>query len=151
MSKTKNEKAPSAANARGQKISTSKRYDFSELDAITQGGKRVTMAIAADLREHAPAALRKLTTNRDALKAIDLAEAIKVRYFVFGGRLMHEAAGCIAIPIPDDTHAADQLPLAAAMVNTRLSEISDTTLWTPLLSAEDRARIAPIVDGGAAA
>jgi hypothetical protein len=141
-----NKKAPSAANARGQKKSTSKRYDFSELNAITQGGKRVTIAIAADLREHAPAVLRKLTTNRDALRAIDLAEAIKASYLVFGGRLMHEAAGCIAIPIPNDTHAADQLPLAAAMVNTRLSEISDTTLWTPLLNPADRARIAHILN-----
>jgi hypothetical protein len=151
MSKTKNEKAPSAANARGQKISTSKRYYFSELDAITQGGKRVTMAIAADLRDYPPPVLRRLTTNRDALQAIDLAEVMKARYLVFGGRLMNESAGAIAIQIPSNHAAHALLPLAVETVKNRLAELSDVTMWTPLVDGTDRERLKPIIGAGGAA
>lgn len=145
-----NEKAPGAGQrARGQRTTTPS-YDFDALLKQTQG-KRTTLAIAADLHEHPPAAVRRLTTNRDALKAIDLAEAIKARYIVLGGHLMNEGAGAIAVPIPDGTTASEQLPLAVLMVHGRLSEFSAGTLWTQLLTDEDRAGIASALNAGGAA
>lgn len=150
QSTSTNELTPGAASAKGQRKTPSNRYDFSELNAVTQC-KRLSIAIAADLQEHPPEALRRLTKNLDALKAIYLAESIKARYLVFGGRLMHEDAGCIAVTIPDDAMAAEQLTVTVQAVNARLMDMSDCTMWCPLLSARDRARIAPILLAGGAA
>jgi hypothetical protein len=150
QSTSTNELIPGAVNARGHRKSGTKRFDFSELNAVSQG-KRLSIAIAADLQEHPPEALRRLTKNLDALKAIYLAESIKARYLVFGGRLMHEDAGCIAVTILDHAMAAEQLTTAVEAVNARLMEMSDCTMWCPLLNSKDRMRIAPrLVVGGTA-
>ena len=114
-------------------------------------GKRVTMAIAADLRVHGPATLKRLTTIQDALNAIALADAMKARYIVFGGRLMNSGAGAVAVPVLDGDHAEEQLSQAVELVDSRLSEFSDTTIWMPLLNEATRKRVTSVIqkEGGA--
>ena len=145
-----NEKAPGVRGARGQRKATNQQFDFSELLANTQG-KRCTLGIIADLHLHPTAVLRRLVTNLDALKALELASAMKARYIVLGGRLMTEKAGAIAIPIPSDHAANALLPLAVETVNRRLAELSDMTMWTPLVDGADRERLKPIIGAGGAA
>ncbi len=144
-----NEKAPSVAVAKGQKNRANNNLDFSELLANTQG-KRCTLGIVADLQLHPTDVVRQLVTNLDALKALKLADVLKVRYIVLGGHLMTEKAGAFAISIPDDHNAHALLALAVGPVNGRLAKMSDVTMWTLLVNEADSQRLKPIIGAGGA-
>jgi len=129
-----NDKAPSAANARGPENNTSKCLNFNQYSEQVQG-KRYTFALVADLTLYPAKELRGLLPNRRALMALGLAEAMHCRYFIAAGQLMASNAEVLAMTLASDANV-ENLTASVLAAHSRMSEISDTTAWTLLLSNE---------------
>ena len=140
----KNEKAPSAANARGPKNNTSKSLNFNQHAEQLQG-KRLTSALVADLTLHPANQLRELYPNRSVLVALKLAEAMGYRYFIAAGQLIASNAEVFVLTLASDANV-ENLTASVLDAHSRMSEISDTTAWTLLLSNEIRDVVAQALE-----
>ena len=139
-----NEKAPVAANARGPKNNTSKCLNFNQHAEQVQG-KRLTSALVADLTLHPANQLRELYPNRSVLMALKLAEAMGYRYFIAAGKLMATNGDAFAMTLASDADV-ENLTASVQAAHSRMSEISDTTAWTLLLSNEIRDVVAQALE-----
>ncbi len=139
-----NDKAPDAANARGPKNNTSKCLNFNQHAEQVQG-KRYTFAIVADLTLYAAKELRELLPNRRALMALDLAQAMCCRYLIAAGQLMASNAEVFAMTLASDADI-ETLTASVLAAHSQMSEISDTTTWTLLLSNEVRDVVAQALE-----
>ena len=139
-----NDKAPSAANARGPKKTTSKCSNFNQYAEQTQG-KRLTSALVADLTLHPAKQLRELYPNSSVLMALKLAEAMGYRYFIAAGKLMATNGDALAMTLASNTDV-ENLTASVLAAHSRMSEISGSTTWTLLLSNEIRDVVAQALE-----
>lgn len=133
------DKAPGAVNARGPRNITPDRPNFKQQEDQAQG-KRYTFALVADLKLYPAKKLRELLPNRRALVALDLAEALCYRYLIAAGQLMASNADVFAMTLASDADV-ETLTTSVLAAHSRMSEISDTTAWTILLSNDMRSTI----------
>ncbi len=129
-----NEKAPGVDIARGLQKTTTKCSDFKQQAEQAQG-RRITLAVVADLTLYPAKQLRKLFANRQALMALDLAAATGYQYIIIAGQLLAGNAGALAMTLAGDTDVGT-LTASVLTAHSRMSEISEITAWSVMLSSE---------------